>query len=132
MPFAPVLLDSYSKRYLDNLKDIQAPHMTIAFPTTDEGFAAMRAACHPADRTARPQILHQKDNSELYELLLEFEKITGRGALLNTSFNMHGSPIVHTAQNAYDVFLQTGLECLWLEGVLIAKESCRSHLEDIL
>lgn len=132
MPFAPVLLDTYSKRYLDNPKDIQAPHMTIAFPTTDDGFNAMRASCHPADRTARAQILKKEDNPELYDLLLEFEKITGRGSLLNTSFNMHGSPIVYTAQDAYDVFLQTGLEGLWLEGLLVVKAGCRAQVESIL
>jgi len=43
-------------------------------------------AGHPADQSARPQILVKDANPLLYDLLEEFEKITGRGAILNTSF----------------------------------------------
>lgn len=69
--------------------------MTIGFDTTAEGYEAMViAACHPADRTARAQILHRGANPELYAILEVFETLTGRGALLNTSFNLHGHPIV--------------------------------------
>jgi carbamoyltransferase len=123
MPFAPVLLDRFADEYLENPKGIDAPHMTLAFPTTEKGFAAMRAACHPADRTARAQILKKPDNPDLYRLLEHFEQLTGRGSLLNTSFNLHGSPIVNTALEAWDVFMRTGLECLWLPGLLIGKKT---------
>ena len=50
----------------------------------------MIAACHPADKTARAQILEKKTKSTIYKLISEFHKITGVGALLNTSFNLHG------------------------------------------
>jgi len=123
MPFAPVVLDTYNDRYLINPKNIQSPHMTIGYETTPEGWAAMRAACHAADRTARAQILTSEDNPELYELLLAFEKLAGRGALLNTSFNLHGYPIVNTAQDAYSVFIESELEGLWLEEGLVLKKS---------
>jgi carbamoyltransferase len=121
MPFAPVLLDKFVDRYLINPKNIESPHMTIAFHTSDEGYECMRAACHPADRTARAQILRRSDNPEMYQLMLDFERLTGRGALLNTSFNLHGWPIVRTEVEAVDVFLGTGLEALWLSDLLIVK-----------
>jgi carbamoyltransferase len=127
MPFAPVVLDTYAERYLINPKGIQSPQMTIAFPTTEIGYESMRAACHPADKTARAQILQRADNPELYELLLEFERCTGRGSLLNTSFNLHGYPIVRTAQEAFEVFMNSGLEGLWLRGLLITKKQVVAH-----
>jgi len=123
MPFAPVILDTYSERYLVNPKNIRSSHMTIAYETTREGWLAMRAACHASDHTARAQILVEADNAGLYRLMLEFEKLSGRGALLNTSFNLHGYPIVNTANDAYDVFMESELEGLWLEEGLILKKA---------
>lgn len=55
MPFAPVVLDGFAERYLINPKNLESPHMTLSFDTTDEGYNAMNAACHPADKTARAQ-----------------------------------------------------------------------------
>jgi len=121
MPFAPVILDTYAERYLINPKKIQSPVMTIAFKTTVEGFKAMISACHPADKTARPQILKEKDNPELYAILQAFEKLTDRGALLNTSFNLHGHPIVNTPEEGVSVLQKSGLDGLVLENYLILK-----------
>jgi len=121
MPFAPIVLDRYVDRYLLNPKKIHSPHMTIGFDTTPEGFDAMVAACHPADKTARAQILMKDSNPRLYSLIDEFEKISGRGAVLNTSFNLHGYPIVNTPQEAFDVFTRSGLDGLLLNNHLIMK-----------
>ncbi|EQA80251.1 carbamoyltransferase C-terminal domain-containing protein [Leptospira alstonii] len=122
MPFAPVVLDGFAERYLINPKNLESPHMTLSFDTTDEGYNAMNAACHPADKTARAQILKKKDNLELYSLLEAFQQITGRGALLNTSFNLHGFPIVNTPSEAIDVLLNSGLDGLILNHFLILKK----------
>ncbi|EMO45787.1 carbamoyltransferase C-terminal domain-containing protein [Leptospira santarosai] len=122
MPFAPVVMDIFSKRYLLNPKDLESPHMTLSFDTTEEGYNAMSAACHPADRTARAQILKEHDNPELYSLLKAFERLTGRGALLNTSFNLHGFPIVNTPLEAIDVLMNSGLDGLILNHFLILKK----------
>lgn len=121
MPFAPVLMDKYVDRYIVNPKGIESPHMTVGFDTTQEGYKAMIAACHPADHTARPQILHRETNPVLYEILESFESLTGRGALLNTSFNLHGHPIVNTPEEAFDVLERSELDGLILNYVLILK-----------
>jgi carbamoyltransferase len=122
MPFAPVIMDKFANNYLINPKNIECPHMTIGFETTKEGYNAMIAACHPADKSARPQILHKNDNSEVYEILEEFQKVTGRCALLNTSFNLHGYPIVNTPTDAMHVFENSGLDGLLLENTVILKK----------
>ena len=75
--------------------------MSMAFHTTKKGQENLQAAIHPADFTARPQMLREKDNPEYYEIIKEFKKITGVGALLNTSLNLHGLPVV---ENINDVF----------------------------
>lgn len=121
MPFAPVMMDKYVHRYLLNPKNFESPHMTIGFDTTTEGYEAMIAACHPADRTARPQILHRDTNPALYDILEAFEALTGRGALMNTSFNLHGHPIVNTPAEALFVLENSELDGLILNDYLILK-----------
>ena len=122
MPFAPVILKRLSNKYLVNPKNLESPHMTIGFDTTKLGYEKMPAACHPADKTARAQILEKKDNVGLYNLIDEFYKITGTGALLNTSFNLHGYPIVNSIKDAIYVFKNSELDGLLLNNFFITKK----------
>ena len=122
MPFAPVILDTYVDEYLINPKQLTSPHMTIAFKTKPRAWKDIAAGCHPADKTARAQILTQNCNPFLYEILSEFERISGRGGLLNTSFNLHGHPIVNTPEEAIDVLLNSSLDGLILNHFLILKK----------
>ena len=123
MPFAPVILDTFEERYLKKPTPTPSPHMTLAFETTDEGYEAMPAACHPSDRTARAQILREKDNPQLYRLLEAFAEVTGRGALLNTSFNLHGFPIVRTAKEAIRVLERSSLDGVLFERKLLLRKA---------
>ena len=122
MPFAPIILDKYANRYLVNPKNLESPHMTIGFQTTELGYKKMIAACHPADKSARPQILEKKHNPILYETILEFSKLNNCGAVLNTSFNLHGYPIVNTAMDAFYVFENSDLDILLLNNFMIKKK----------
>ena len=62
-------------------------------------------------------------NPSYYKLLSAFEEKTGQSAILNTSFNLHGFPLVNSPHDALEVFLKSGLDCLSLENVLITKPS---------
>ncbi|MCL4875197.1 MAG: carbamoyltransferase [Anaerolineae bacterium] len=121
MPFAPMILDTRASDYLINPKNIRAPYMILSFDTPPEVRDQMTAAIHPYDRTARPQVLEEKHNPEMYRLLKRFEEKTGRGVILNTSFNLHGFPIVGTPDAAIDVFEQSGLPHLALGDYLMSK-----------
>jgi carbamoyltransferase len=77
-----------------------------------------RAACHPYDLTIRPQVVYQDWNPSYYALLEAFERITGRGIFLNTSFNLHGYPIVSHPQDALKVLDQSGLNWLAIGSFL--------------
>ena len=121
MPFAPVILNEYQKKLIKNPKNIESPFMTFAFETTTFGQKNLTAAIHQADKTARAQILKKEHNKDLWELINLFYKKTGVPGLLNTSFNLHGYPIVNTIFDAKKVFEKSDLTALWLNNHIIEK-----------
>jgi carbamoyltransferase len=123
MPFAPVVK---AKRAGDYLKSHEAtsfrsPHMMIGYETTEKGELDLRGGLHPSDKTARPQILERQANPEYYDILDEFERLTGVGGTINTSFNMHGEPIVHTAEDAIHTFARTGLDAVVINNTMVRR-----------
>lgn len=121
MPFAPSILAENADNYLINPKGLKAPYMTIAFDTKPSAWDLLKAALHQCDLTVRPQIVNKEVNPQYHDLILKFNRLTGVGAVLNTSFNVHGEPIVQTAEDAFDVFERTDLDALLLDGYLIEK-----------
>ena len=120
MPFSPIILDEYQNELVKNPKKLESPHMTIAFETID-GENKIPAAIHQADKTARPQFLQKEVNPELWELIKKFYDKTGTPSLLNTSFNLHGEPIVNNIHDALHVFENSKLDALWLNRHIIEK-----------
>ena len=120
MPFAPIILEEYQDLLIENPKKIDSPFMTIAFETKD-GKTKFPAAVHQADGTARAQLLRKEQNPVLWNLIFKFYEKTGIPALLNTSFNLHGEPIVRTIQDAIRVFDKSELEVLWFNEHIIEK-----------
>jgi carbamoyltransferase len=121
MPFAPSILSNRMKKYVLNPKNIPGPYMILAYATTKEGAEKLRAAIHQYDFSARPQEVFKEHNPSYHRIIGEFEKLTGIGAVLNTSFNLHGYPIVCSPQDALYVFGNSGLKYLALESFLIEK-----------
>lgn len=122
MPFAPIILSEYQDLLVENPKNLESPFMTIAFETKD-GKNKIPAAVHQADGTARAQLLKKEQNPILWNLIFKFYDKTGIPALLNTSFNLHGEPIVRTIQDGLRVFEKSELEVLWLDNHIIEKNS---------
>ena len=120
MPFAPVVLFEKQEELLINTKKIDSPFMTITFNTID-GKKKIPVAIHQSDQTARAQILRKNQNPELWDLISKFYDKTGVPALVNTSFNLHGKPIVNNLQDALHVFENSGLDVLWLDNHIIEK-----------
>ncbi len=123
MPFASSIKIEKRHEYLENQKNISSPYMILTFDTTVEGKEKLRAGTHPQDNTIRPQEVSKESNYQYWDLINEFELLTGQGGILNTSFNLHGLPVVHTPEQAIDVLLDSGLTCLQLESYLIRKVS---------
>jgi len=120
MPFAPVIKEERLNEYVFNPKNQESPFMMLTFDTTEKRVDFM-AAVHNADLTARAQVLSSDANPQFYDLLTKYEAKTGSGVLLNTSFNLHGYPIVLGPREAIHVFINSGLRYLALENYLLWK-----------
>ncbi|MBI3634799.1 MAG: carbamoyltransferase [Candidatus Rokubacteria bacterium] len=121
MPFAPTILRERADDYLVNPKGLASPYMMLAFPTKPERRPELIAALHPQDGTARAHILDQDWNPGYHRVIREFERRTGIGGVLNTSYNLHGEPLVCSADDAVDTFERSGLPHLALGRFVISK-----------
>jgi carbamoyltransferase len=117
MPFTPSIIEDRINDYVVNPKNIHSPFMTIAYESTELARKELAAAIHPADYTLRPQFVTKRTNEMYYNLIKEFEKLTGIGGLLNTSFNLHGEPIVGTIDDALHTFGESDLDVLIIEDI---------------
>lgn len=118
MPFAASILEEDQPLYLK--KSRFAPYMIEAFDTTPQAKNII-AALHPYDMTARPQTVNDW-NPSWKKIISEFRKITGVGAILNTSFNLHGYPLVSTPHQALWTFQNSGLDGLLFDNLLLLKK----------
>ena len=122
MPFSPTILDTDVDLYFYNLKDFNSKYMTCSFDSKDLAKKHLVAAIHPVDKTLRPQTVTQEDNPSYYDLILQFKEKTGVGAVLNTSFNLHGEPNVSSYEDAIYTVNNSELRYLILENYLLEKK----------
>jgi len=73
------------------------------------------------DHSARIQTVHADTNPRYHRLIREFEKRTGCGVIVNTSFNVRGEPIVCSPEDALRCFMRTQIDTLVLENIIIEK-----------
>jgi carbamoyltransferase len=121
MPFAPSIKAESAHRYFKLDKNIEPDFMTFAFPLLREAADDLAAGSHPKDKTIRPQLVRKSANPNYHAVIDSFERRTGRGGILNTSFNLHGEPIVMTSQDAVRVLANSGLQHLALNSHIISK-----------
>ena len=120
MPFAPVSLWEKRHELYRGLAGAEytAQFMTITFDCTDKMKQSCPAAVH-VDGTARPQLIRREMNPGYYDILAEYEKLSGFSSLINTSFNMHEEPIVCTPEDAIRAFLDGRLDGLAIGGFYV-------------
>ncbi len=122
MPFTPSILKPYFHAYVVNTDQLDSRFMCMAFESTCYGEEDFAAAIHPADTTIRPQLVEREINPEYWNIINEFRKLTGVAGILNTSFNLHGEPIVLGAKEALRVFENSDIDGLILNDYLILKK----------
>ena len=122
MPFAPTILREREADYLVNPEgpglaahDARLRHQSEAARRHRRGRPSAR--CH----RARPHPRGDVRTRPTIACVREFERRTGIGAVLNTSFNLHGEPLVCSAEDAVDTFERSGLPHLALDRFLISK-----------
>ncbi len=137
-PFAPSVLAERVSDYFE--LDESSPYMLIVAPVRKElriplsdeqqrlfGIEKLNLkrselpAITHVDYSARIQTVHAQTNPRYHALLKAFERRTGCGVLVNTSFNVRGEPIVGTPEDAYRCFMRTEIDYLVLENFLMAK-----------
>ena len=123
MPFAPVILEERLGDYILTPNPIiRRSYMMVGAETTDKGQVELAAAIHDADLTARPQSLNREQNAGCYDIIKAFENLTGTGALLNTSFNLHGEPIACSPEDAISTFQRSALDALLMEDRMLIRK----------
>jgi carbamoyltransferase len=118
-PFAPVVrLEDVSKYF-----EMTGESRWMSFcPKVKEEWRDILVSITHVDSTARVQTVTREQNEWLYDLITEFEKISGVGVLLNTSFNVNGKPILSTFADAVNVYKTTQMDGLVLEGFMMFKK----------
>jgi carbamoyltransferase len=118
-PFCPSMLDTVGPQMLQS--GHPAPFMTFTFEVAEEWKARVPEVVHE-DGTSRAQVLRREYNPRYYDLMLEMEKLTGNGVVLNTSLNRRGEPMICSPVDALNMFFGSDLEYLVMEDVLVVKQ----------
>lgn len=114
-PFAPSVMEEYADSYFAGC--IKSPYMMFTYPVT----AKILPATTHIDETARVQTVSESDNPKYYKLLKTFKDLTGCPAILNTSFNVMGEPIVCSPSDAIATFKKSGLDYLVIGNFIVNK-----------
>jgi len=124
MPFAPAMCAESAPQCIHIPKSLDtnnpSPWMMHSFETTNAR-SDFIAGVHAFDDTARAQVVTHDANPRFHDLISRFTKISDRPAVMNTSFNLHGYPIVMGACDAIKVLLNSDLQYLFVNDTLIRK-----------
>ena len=132
-PFAPIVRRERVADYFE--LDTESPYMLLVAPIKKELRREVSSEVKGLDRlkeirstlpaithvdfSARIQTVAREDHPLLHDLLLRFERATGSGVLVNTSFNVRGEPIVCTPDDAYRCFMNTEMDYLIMGSFVI-------------
>jgi carbamoyltransferase len=137
-PFAPSVLRERVGDWFE--MDCDSPYMLLVAPVKKERQIPMTAeqrtlwglallnqprsdipAVTHIDYSARVQTVSRDVSPDYYDLIREFEKLTGCPLVVNTSFNVRGEPIVCSPKDAYTCFMRTHIDALVLGPFLLHK-----------
>lgn len=118
-PFGPSVLD-YRAEDLFETGGTDSPHMLLAFKVRPKWQGRIPGVEH-VDHTARIQTVSREQNQRYFDLISHFDRLTGVPAIINTSFNVMGEPIVATPENAVACFMSTGIDVLCLGDFICEK-----------
>jgi carbamoyltransferase len=119
-PFCPSMLDSEAPHALADWTGGSNRFMTMAYEVSP-CFRHRLAGVISVDGTCRPQFVPDDEPGEFAQLLREARARWSVGAVLNTSFNIHGEPIVCSPPEAIDVFMRSGADALAIGPFLVER-----------
>jgi carbamoyltransferase len=120
-PFCPSVLESDARNIVDYDGKGYDRYMTMAYMTKEELRHRLKSVIH-MDGSARPQMVGA-ENPTYMELLKRVKRETGLGIVLNTSFNLHGFPIVMAPQDAIATMKATKTRYMFMDGLFITNKA---------
>lgn len=119
-PFCPSMLESDASRVLADWDGGLNRSMTMAYEVAADERHRL-AGVISVDGTCRPQFVRDDDPGAFAGLLHEARRRWGAGVVLNTSFNIHGEPLVCSPADAVDVFVRSGADALAIGPFLVER-----------
>ena len=126
-PFAPSVLAERAEQYFNlpnAVEHFPARFMLYVVDVKSDKRPVLPAITH-VDGTARLQTVRKEFSPRYHRLIETFGAATGVPILLNTSFNLKGEPIVNTPAEAFQTFLQSGMDVLTVGDFMIDKTDVR-------
>jgi carbamoyltransferase len=134
-PFAPAVIRERVAEYFELEED--SPYMLLVAGVRSNLRRSVSSEARGLDRlkqarselpaithvdfSARIQTVGPEENPRFYALLKEFERQTGCGVLVNTSFNIRGEPVVCTPEDAYRCFVCTEMDWLAIGNFMLER-----------
>ncbi len=115
-PFCPSLIEEDAESVFEDY-DKADRFMTMGFMTRKSVRSKVKSVIH-VDGSSRPQMVG-KENEKYWELIRHVKRNTGLGVILNTSFNIHGEPIVCTPKDALSTMVRTKTHYMILGNYLV-------------
>jgi carbamoyltransferase len=147
-PFAPCVLKEHVDEYFGMRPGEDSPYMLQVAPVLERhrlpmderqssltGIDLLKLARSviPAvthvDYSARVQTVDPERHGRFHRLMERFHQLTGCPVIVNTSFNLSWEPIVNRPEEAYQTFMQSGIDVLVLENSILVKADQRADLE---
>ena len=116
-PFAPSILEDHVGEYFEQTHP--APTMLMVYQVKPERRAQIPAVTH-VDGSGRLQTVPKKANPRYYQLISDFQELSGVPVVLNTSFN-ENEPIVCTPREAIECFVKTRMDVLYLGNCVVRR-----------
>ena len=126
-PFCPSMLESEGSRLLADWTGSRNRAMTMAYEVLPDHRARLPGVIS-VDGTCRPQFVDDAERSDFAALLHHARRRWGVGAVLNTSMNIHGEPLVCSPSEALDVFRRSGADALAIGTYCIERTECAPAL----
>ena len=120
-PFASTIMLEYAHDYFDMKTLKESPWMSFAIDCKQKAIEEVPGIVH-VDNTCRVQTLTKEQNKNYFELLEEWYRQTKCPVLLNTSFNLHGEPVVNTPKDAISTFSRSDLDVVVMDDVAVLKK----------
>lgn len=117
-PFCPSILEEDFRQLLITKPDASCDRYMTRGYRLKHGAASEMKGVISLSGTCRPQAVTEEDGL-YYKLLVEVKKLTGVGIVLNTSFNLHGDPLVCCPEDAVKTFIATNNEHMVMGNYLV-------------